>query len=85
MPVRKQLEKALQAATNAKQRYEDSLEFVDFIINDICDFDAKITHCAGDGLLVLNLNTANVATLDCLKGKHSKNLLTEEEHDRMSL
>lgn len=51
-------------------------------VQKICSFEISITYCEGDGHLILNENTSDVAGFDCLKGKSSKNKLTEDEFER---
>lgn len=54
-------------------------------IQKVCDFDVSITECSGDGFLLLNNETSNVASFKCLKGKTSKRKLTEEEHEKFCI
>jgi len=54
----------------------------DIEINKLCDFEAGLTYCEGDGYLIINTGTTNVANLGLLNGKTEKNKLTEAEHTR---
>lgn len=54
----------------------------DIEINKICDFEAGLTYCEGDGYLIINTETSDVATLDLLNGKSETNKLTESEHKK---
>lgn len=64
----------------AYEVYELELEKVEKNVREVCDFNARITFCAGDGHLILNEENSEAATLDCLQGRSKKNKLTEEEH-----
>jgi hypothetical protein len=70
-----ELNKAFNAYKLAIAEYENE-------VRKICDFDARITYCVGDGHLVMNADMpgAGVATLECLEGKTVKNMLTAEQH-----
>lgn len=61
-------------------KYEGACFKLEEKIRNVCDFNARLTWCAGDGHLVLNEETFSVANLGCLNGKTAKNRLTEEEH-----
>ena len=61
-------------------KYETEFNIIDEKIKEICEFNAGLTFCSGDGHLVINSDTSNVAPLYCLKGKSKSNKLTEEEH-----
>ncbi len=69
----------------AHVKYEVAVESVNYKLKEVCDFNAVLTWCSGDGHLVLNEETSNVATLNCLDGKTSKNKLTEEEHEKFTI
>lgn len=70
----------LQKITSTHDKYENYVEQFNKELKKVCDFNAVLTWCAGDGHLILNEETANVATLNCLNGKSEKNKLTEAEH-----
>jgi hypothetical protein len=53
-------------------------------LNKICEFEASLTNCEGDGYLILNIETSDVAGLFLLDGKTEKNKLTSEEHKKYS-
>ena len=73
--------KALQKKVfEAYDKYEIACSQYELEIRKVCDFEARLTHCAGDGHLILNEDTSDVATLNCLKGRTENNKLTEEEH-----
>ena len=54
-------------------------------INDLCDFEAGITFCEGDGYLIINIATSSVAGLGLLNGKTKSNKLSEDEHKKYSI
>ena len=66
-------------------KYEVAVKNVNDKLKEVCDFNAVLTWGEGDGHLVLNEETSNVATLNCLNGKSAKNKLTEEEHEEYTL
>jgi len=59
---------------------KDFCEQLEKRIRNVCEFEARLTWCAGDGHLVLNEETSQVATLRCLIGRSSHKKLTETEH-----
>jgi len=67
---------------SAHSKYEFAVKNVNDKLKEVCDFNASLTWCAGDGHLVLNEETSNVASLNCLNGKTAKNKLTEQEHEK---
>ncbi len=85
MKVFKQLKNGLKAVESTRELYEIAISNVDFILNDICEFNAQLQFLPGDNHLVLNADTTNVASLDCLDGKDRNNKLTAEEHDKASI
>ncbi len=64
----------------AHYNYEFACGQYEAEIRKVCDFEARLTWCAGDGHLILNEDTSSVATLNCLNGRTEKNKLTQEEH-----
>ena len=64
----------------AHDKYEFACGQYEVEIRKVCDFEARLTWCAGDGHLILNEDTSSVATLNCLNGRTEKNKLTQEEH-----
>jgi len=64
----------------AHDNYEFACEQYEKEIRKVCDFEARLTYCASDGHLILNEETSNVATLDCLNGRTENNKLTQEKH-----
>jgi len=74
------MKKQLEILEKKYVEYEIYLDKLESKIRNICDFEARITFCSGDRHLILNEETSNVATLDCLIGRTIKNKLTEEEH-----
>lgn len=72
----------LNKVFSTHEKYEVAVENVNDKLKEVCDFNAALTWCAGDGHLVLNEETNSVAALNCLNGKTAKNKLTEEEHKK---
>ena len=60
--------------------YEAACAKLEEKIKSVCDFDAYLTWCAGDGHLIGNGDTASVAMMGCIHGKTENNKLTAEEH-----
>lgn len=79
------MQKELDKMLNTFQRYEIQLADADRRLRKICDFNARLSFCAGDGHLVLNEDTAVVAKLDCLAGKSMRNKVTIKDHEFWSL
>ncbi len=69
----------------AYETYEAELSKIEEKVRLVCDFEARITFCAGDRHLILNEETSDVATLDCLDGRTAKNKLTAEEHENFCI
>jgi len=70
----------IEKLINTYDSYEKALEKLEFKVREVCNFNARVTFCAGYRHLILNEDNANVATLDCLNGKTKKNKLSEKEH-----
>lgn len=62
--------------------YENAKTELTNKVRSVCDFNAVVTYCDGDGHLVLNEDTAAVASMSCLDGKSRHNKLTAEEHEK---
>ena len=75
------MKKEINDVLKGHLKYEQACENLSNKIREICDFNARLTWCAGDGHLILNEDTANVAPLWCLTGKSNDRKLTEEEHE----
>lgn len=69
--------KRVEKSFDVYQGYFSALEDK---VKELCDFEAYLTYIPGDGHLVRNDNTTNVAPLHCLDGKTKTKKLTEEEH-----
>jgi hypothetical protein len=74
------MKREITAVLKAHSKYEGLCGILERKIQEVCDFDAYLTHCAGDGHLVGNDATTNVAPLYCLDGKTKKNKLSAKEH-----
>jgi len=74
------MKKTIIALKKAKTVYDIKLKELEIKAREVCDFNARITWCEGDGHLVLNEETTSVATLDCLFGRSATNKLSEDEH-----
>lgn len=81
----KQLSSKIKKLDQSYEAYEELRDRLSDQINDICEFDACITYCSGDGHLVLNLETSAVAFVSCLKGKTKQKKLTDVEHWAFSI
>lgn len=79
------MEKEINAVLKSHLKYEKDCEILAVKIREVCDFNARLTWCAGDGHLVLNEETANVAPLGCLTGKTTTNKLSEYDHESASI
>lgn len=76
------MQRELNKLHKAHEKYEKAYNEVDEIVKNVCDFEAGLTHCAGDGHLILNLNNSNVASLGLIHGHSEENKLTEEEFNK---
>ena len=74
------MKKEIEQVEKLRSKYEGACGLLERKIQEVCDFDAYLTYCAGDGHLVGNDATTNVAPLYCLTGKSKSNKLTAEEH-----
>jgi hypothetical protein len=68
-----------------KESYDNALKKAETEVRKICDFNARITFCEGDGHLLLNEETARVSRLNCLIGKSELNKLSDDEHENFSI
>ena len=69
----------------ARKKYTEVVDRISNKIAKVCDFNGGITYCQGDGHLVINIDTDEVADMKCLQGKTVKNKLTVEQHREHSL
>lgn len=67
------------------EKYEKQREKFENKVRKVCDFNARVTFCAGDGHVIIDEETAEVATPNCLFGKTKKNKLTKEEHEKFCI
>jgi hypothetical protein len=74
------MKKEINKLLKTYDAYEKALEDLEVKVREVCDFNARITFCAGDRHLVINEETSDVAPLWCLNGKDKDNKLSEEEH-----
>jgi len=75
----------IEKLINTYDAYEKALERLELKVREVCDFNARVTFCAGDRHLIINEETASVSPLFCLNGKTKNNKLTEEEHRKQSI
>lgn len=83
--VRKDIKAILDRMNKLQEELNNLNDKIDPLIDEICEFDAGITNCGGDGFLVINMEHSNVALLSCLIGKSKKNKLTKEEFNKYSI
>lgn len=83
--MRKDISAAFDKMETSHDRYEGFLCALESKVIEVCDFNAGVTFCAGDGHLVINADSANVATMNCLIGKSKSNKLTVDEHLRFCI
>ena len=74
------MKKEIDAVLKAHEKYEGHFFKLEVKIKEVCEFEAYLTWCAGDGHLVGNADNSSVAPLFCLKGKNKRNKLTAEDH-----
>ena len=79
------MEKEIRAVVKAKSNYDSHFSTLEVKIQEVCDFSAYLTYCEGDGHLVGNEDTANVAPLNCLIGKSKRNKLSEKDHKKQCI
>ena len=74
------MNKLFKKVESTRLRYEKACEELETEARKVCDFNMRITWCAGDGHLVLNEETSGVAQLNCLNGRTEDDKLTEDDH-----
>jgi hypothetical protein len=79
------MEKEIDKMCLLYDKYAEQLEKFELKVREVCDFNARITFCAGDGHLILNEENGNVARLNCLTGRTKTNKLTEEQHEEFCI
>jgi hypothetical protein len=79
------MKKLLNKIIKKKDELDLLEQQADIEINKICAFEAGLTFCEGDGYLIINTETTNVANLGLLNGKTETNKLTEAEHEKYSI
>ena len=79
------MKRLLNKVEKTRTEYECACEKLEQKIREVCEFNARLTCCAGDGHLVLNEETSSVAGLGCLSGRSKQNKLTEKEHLEWSI
>ena len=78
--MRKDILEAFHKMDKAHDKYEALCGILESKVIEVCDFNAGVTHCAGDGHLVINVDSYQVATMNCLIGKSKTNKLTKSDH-----
>ena len=79
------MKREIKAVVKAKNNYDSHFSTLEVKIQEVCDFKAYLTYCEGDGHLVGNEDTANIAPLECLIGKTTKNKLSEDDHEKQCI
>ena len=74
------LETQINRMEKAYSKYNCELYALEGLVKVLCDFRAGVTWCAGDGHLIINDETSDVATMDCLDGITEEDKLTEDVH-----
>lgn len=78
----KSINEKLEVAKRLQNCVEDLMLEMGKLLNDLCEFPAKVDYCAGDGFLITNEDTLAQAGFDCLKGISTNNKLTAKDHSR---
>lgn len=76
--MKRQINKVLKK----RNEYEFACAQLEKRIREVCEFNARLTWCSGDGHVVLNEDTAEAAMLECLIGRTKQNKLTVQQHLR---
>jgi hypothetical protein len=76
--MNKKIENLIRRTQIAHDNFERLNTKLSEEVNSICDFKAEVTFCEGDGLVVLDVDTSDVGTLDCLEKASKKNKLTRD-------
>lgn len=74
------MNRKIRTLLSARFKYELALEKANEALAELCDFDASIEFPTGDGCVVLNSDTHDVAPISCLKGKSKLRKLSSEDH-----
>ncbi len=74
------MQRAMSKVIKKWDAYDSARIELELKVREVCDFNARIDWCAGDGHVVLNEETSHVSSLGCLHGKTEDNKLSEEEH-----
>ncbi len=76
----KTINRLLKKTEKKYKEYDAARNELEEEVRSLCDFDARVVYLAGDGLLILNSETASVAPFDCLDDVTEDNMLTAEQH-----
>ena len=79
------MDKLIKKVNSTYLKYDKACSDLENKLREVCDFNARLTWCKGDGHLVLNEETASVARMACLNGRTENDKLTEEEHYSFSI
>lgn len=74
------MKREIEKVEKSYDNYMGHFKVLEDKIKEVCEFEAYLTWCAGDGHLVGNSDNTSVAPLYCLNGKSKHNKLSAEDH-----
>jgi hypothetical protein len=85
--VRKtKIRKAAQRVENLQNKLTSTAETLEELIEGLCDFPSGISLIPGDGICVINDDTANVAPLHtCIRWFEDHGNLSAEQHNELCI
>ena len=86
MSKKTEIRKAAQRVENLQNKLTSAAETLEEIIEGLCDFPCGISLIPGDGICVINNETANVAPLGtCMRWFEEHGNLNAEQHNELCI
>ena len=81
----KELEKAIIEMEQAHEAYQKKLNAAKVILQSMAEFEVDFSYFHGDGFLIFNVDTSDVAMQSCLDGVTRRQKLSEDKHKQYSI
>ena len=79
--MNKSLNNSIQKLNQLRYKIDVLEKEVILKIYSLCEFEASLTYCEGDGYLILDLDNANTSVLSCLDEITTDNKLSRDDFD----
>ena len=81
-----EIRKAAQRVANLQNKLTSATGTLEELIEGFCDFPSGISLIPGDGICIINVDTANVAPLGtCIRWFEENGILNAEQHNELCI